>query len=172
MGVAIGAHIDWSNTPKPKIEPDTYCTLPDFSALDLTPLDHHTVIRNQYDNCVFETMSVLQMSNHFNAMTGKSHQNHTFEPKLQRRDLFSVPSGEKTLAKIAACTSATDFDALYSGNMRRAARWMCNARGEKPLSRWCCLLPDEAVQVAIVLILMYIPHDRPSLWHSPDMFLL
>ena len=73
MGIAIGAHIDWSHTPKPKIEPDTYCTLPDFSALDLTPLDHHTVIRNQYDNCVFETMSVLQMSNHFNAMTGKLH---------------------------------------------------------------------------------------------------
>ena len=83
MGVAIGAHIDWSNTPKPKIEPGSYCTIPDFSALDHTPLDHHTVIRNQYGNCVFETMSVLQMSNHFNAMTGKLHQNHTFEPKLQ-----------------------------------------------------------------------------------------
>ena len=26
-------------------------------------------------------------------------------------------------------------------------------------------MPDEAVQVAIVLIVMYIPHDRPSLWH-------
>ena len=67
----LGAVVDWSDPSDPKVDADRYFTMTNYGPMAPTSFNSLPFKRNQLGTCRFETLSVMQMSNHFNALTGE-----------------------------------------------------------------------------------------------------